>query len=391
VRRSTRDAWRGTELVAEREVKVALGRRSFWIVVALLAVGSTAAMVLPGLLDRGGTTYDVGVVNPPRTGEFESRLTAASRELDATVDFRTIDRRATARRLVDDGEIDEAVVFTDPPFVVVRSGEDDALVAATRQALVATTLAARLDAAGLDPAQVDAVLELPAARVQETDADEGDRVAAVVVLSLVLYLALLMLTIQAASGTAIEKSNRISEVLLAIVRPGALLFGKVVGVSLVGLASLSAAALPVVVKVVVGGDLPPGLGDALLGGAPWFALGLALYLVVAGALGSLVERQEETGTVIAPLSFVLVAAYLLAQVAAGTTFGSVLAIFPLSSPLVMPARIALGEATTPEIVVSLVVLVASLLFVIRVGAAMYRRGIVHTGRRLTIREALRTT
>jgi ABC-2 type transport system permease protein len=92
--------------------------------------------------------------------------------------------------------------------------------------------------------------------------------------------------------------------------------------------------------------------------------------------------------VIAPLSFLLVAAYLLAQTAAGTSFGGMLAIFPLTSPLVMPARIALGEASGGEIVASLLLLVASLLLVIRVGAAMYRRGIVHTGRRLTIREAM---
>ena len=37
-------------------------------------------------------------------------------------------------------------------------------------------------------------------------------------MSLVLYLVLLMLMIQAANGTAIEKSNRISEVLLPIVQ-----------------------------------------------------------------------------------------------------------------------------------------------------------------------------
>ena len=55
-------------------------------------------------------------------------------------------------------------------------------------------------------------------------------------MSIVLYLLLFMLMIQVANGTAIEKANRISEVLLAIVRPGALLFGKVIGVGIIGLA-----------------------------------------------------------------------------------------------------------------------------------------------------------
>jgi ABC-2 type transport system permease protein len=389
VTRTKRDTWRATWLVASREMNVAFHRRSFWIVVALLAAGSTVAMVLPGLLDSGTTTYHVAVVPAPEAAEFRSRLTAASDDLNATIRIRDATGRATARRLVDDGDVDEAVVFADEPVIIVQSDQHEAVVAATQQALAATTLAARLDRAGLDPSQVDTILGVRPAPVDEIDTDQGDRIAAMIVLSLVLYLALLMLTIQAASGTAIEKSNRISEVLLPIVRPGPLLFGKVLGVTLVGIASLSAAAVPVIIKAVVGGDLPPGLGAALLGGAPWFLLGLLLYLIIAGALGSLVERQEEAGTVIAPLSFALVAAYLLAQTTAGTSAGGVLAIFPLTSPLVMPARIALGEATGAEIVASLALLVASLFLVIRVGAAMYRRGIVHTGRRLTISEALR--
>ena len=51
-----------------------------------------------------------------------------------------------------------------------------------------------------------------------------------------------MLMILVANGVAIEKANRISEVLLAIVRPGPLLFGKVIGVGLVGIATLAIAA-----------------------------------------------------------------------------------------------------------------------------------------------------
>ncbi len=56
----------------------------------------------------------------------------------------------------------------------------------------------------------------------------------------------------------------------------------------------------------------------------------------------------------------------------------------------MPARIALGAASAGEIVASLVVGIATLLFVLRLGAAVYRRGIVHTGRRMRLGEVLRS-
>jgi ABC-2 type transport system permease protein len=235
------------------------------------------------------------------------------------------------------------------------------------------------------------VLTTPNARVEEVAADESDRKASAAILSLVLYLVLLLLMIQAANGVAIEKANRISEVLLAVVKPTALFFGKVVGVGLVGLAGLAAGAIPVVVKAVAGGDLPAGLGAAILGGFPWMLLGLVLYLTTAGALGALIERQEEAGAVLTPLSLLLIGTYVLAQSSAGNDFGAVLAIFPFTSPIVMPARIALGDASTAEIVASLLVGIATVLFVVRLGSAIYRRGIVHTGRRLRLGEVLRTS
>jgi hypothetical protein len=85
---------------------------------------------------------------------------------------------------------------------------------------------------------------------------------------------------------------------------------------------------------------------------------------------------------------VLVATYILAQSSAGTSLGAVLAIFPLTSPVIMPARNSLGDASAAEIVASLAIGVATVVMVLRIGAAVYRRGIVHTGRRMRVREAL---
>src|SRR3546814_13776757 len=130
-----------------------------------------------------------------------------------------------------------------------------------------------------------------------------------------------MLMIQVANGTAIEKSNRISEVLLAIVRPGALLLGKVLGVSIVGILTLAAAIVPVLVKLLSGGDLPDGLGGALAAGAAWFVLGLATYLVAPRSLGALVERPEEAGPPVTPPSLLLHGATRMGQGPSDSTPG----------------------------------------------------------------------
>jgi ABC-2 type transport system permease protein len=379
-----------TRLVAVRELRESFRRRSLWIVMAILFLGSTAAMVVPDLLDSGSTTYDVAVTRGLPSG-FTNELDATGHAVDTRVRYRSVADHAQARRLVDDSTVDVAVVAGDPPIVVARKGDDDTLVALVRQSLASSSLTTQLRDAGLDAAAVQHILTAPSAHVEQVAADDSDRKASAAILSLVLYLILLILMIQVANGVAIEKSNRISEVLLAVVKPTALFFGKVVGVGIVGLAGFVVAGIPVVVKAAGGGDLPAGLGPAVAGGLPWMILGLVLYLTTAGALGALVERQEETGSVLTPLSLLLIATYILAQSSSDNGFGAFLAIFPFTSPIVMPARLALGAASTGEIVASLVIGVATVLFVLRLGAAIYRRGIVHTGRRLRLGEVLRTT
>ncbi len=205
---------------------------------------------------------------------------------------------------------------------------------------------------------------------------------------MVLYLLTVILTSQVASGVAVEKSNRVSEVLLAIVPPRSLLFGKVIGVGCIGLVTLLAAATPVVVKFAIGGDLPSGLGPILLASSIWFVGGLALFLTLAGALGALVSRQEEAGSVVVPLTMILVVGYLTALSAGDSAVGAIMAYFPLTSPMVVPYRVAVGAGTMVEYVVSAVLLIGAVVLAARVGAVVFRRAIVRTGRRLKLREVL---
>ena len=255
-----------------------------------------------------------------------------------------------------------------------------------QQVLAADELANRLTDVGLSADQVHEVLTSPVAEVSELHAGRASRAGGAVILSIVLYILLLMLMISVANGVAIEKANRISEVLLAIVRPGPLMFGKVIGVGTGGLITTFAAAIPVIVKGLAGGDLPPGLGTALLAGSAWFVLGIAFYLTISASLGALVERQEETGSAVAPLNAMILGAYLVAQTAPDTPVASVLAYVPFTSPLVVPVRLALGVTSPVEVVGSLVIGVVAVALAGRFGAAVYRRAIVRTGRRIKLRE-----
>ena len=104
-RGGSRMTWfEATRLVAARELRESFRRRSLWIVLAILFVGSSVAMILPEVLDGGSTRDDVAVVPGADTGAssaFRSDLGAAAATLDAEVRFHTVSdrsRRPHARR-----------------------------------------------------------------------------------------------------------------------------------------------------------------------------------------------------------------------------------------------------------------------------------------------------
>lgn len=379
---------RELRLVVGRELSEAVRRRSFWVVIGFVLLLSSAGMVLPELIDRGPDAFQVGVIGDEPA--LEAPLQAGASLVDRELEVTAFDDLAALRDAVDADEIDVGVAAGDPPTVVVTAGEQQQLVGLVTQALAVVDAQARLADAGLTADEIGALLDAPSPAIEELDESGAGRRAAAVILSIGLYVLLFGLMMQVANGVAIEKANRISEVLLAIVRPGPLLFGKVIGVGIIGFLSLAVGILPVLVKLAVGGDLPEGIGGALLASLAWFFLGTALYLVLAGSLGALVERQEEAGSAVSPLSTILVASYLVAQAAPDSPLATALAYFPLSSPLVMPSRVADGASSAPEIVASLALSALAVVVVGRIGATVYQRAIVRTGRRLKWREALRS-
>jgi ABC-2 type transport system permease protein len=354
----------------------------------LVVIGGLALVVVPDLLD-GDDRRTVATTGAEPAG-FATSLDEAEDGAGLSIRIVSVSDRSALDEQVRDGRVDAGVDFSsDPPTVVVQTVGEDGLTTLVSQVVSAESLQAGLIDRGLSTAEVEASLAGAAPEVRELRAEQAGRSAAAFVVSLALYLLLLLLTTAVASGVAIEKSKRISEVLLAVVEPTALLFGKIVGVGLLGVVTLAAGVLPVAADLLLGGELPPGTGITIAGSAAWFVLGLALYLSMAAGLGALVDRQEQVGSAMAPLSILLVAAYFAGVGLADTPLGAVLSIVPFTSPMVTPARLALGEAGPAELVASLAALVATVVLVGRLSTVVYRRAIVRTGRRLTLGEVLR--
>jgi ABC-2 type transport system permease protein len=378
-----------TRLVISRELHESLRRKAIWIVAGILALGSTAAVVLPEILGGDSDSRTIGLVDAP-SDEFGDTLAQVASGVDIEIDLVEFDDRDAATTAVRDGDVDAVVVLdVDPVGIVIDTDDDAQLESLLRQTISITSVVDSLADAGLTRVQIDDAFDTSEPTVEVLDTERGGRRGAAFLISIVLYVMLLLLTSQVASGVAIEKTNSVSEVLLAIVRPHALLFGKVIGVGLIGVFTLACGTLPVIVKFAAGGSLPPGIAGTLAFGMAFFVIGIALYLTTGGALGALVGRQEEAAAAVAPLSVMLIAFYLVGQGGADSTLGAILAYVPFAAPMVMPARIALGESSPFEIAASLTIGVVTVFLVGRLSAVVYRRAIVRTGRRLKLRDALR--
>ena len=383
---------RHIRLVAGRELQETFRSRSYWITSAVLLVAVAAGIILPRLFD-GGSSYDLGLAGDPPPG-IEEDLQALAEAFDTELEVVPVADRAEAIRVVDGDDVDAALVFDGGGATLVRrAGTSDTLIALAGQATVSSSVRAGLDDAGLDPATAQSVLATPPPTELTVDDDQPGRSAAAYFMSLLLYFALLMGGMGVAQGVAVEKSSRIAEVLVATVRPAHLLAGKVLGVGLSTLLLLLTAAVPFSVAVAVGAiDLPSVAALDILGGVGWFVLGYAIYATGFAALGALVDRQEDLGAATGPAMVPLVLAYFAsfqAQSAPESLLARITSLFPLSSPIVMPVRIAEGVVEPIEVVAAIVLGLLAFLLFVRVGGAIYQRALLRGGgRRLTLREAL---
>ncbi|MEO6651684.1 MAG: ABC transporter permease [Ilumatobacteraceae bacterium] len=371
---------RATRLVIGREIRESARRKGVWALVLVTFAAATGFAFASSLIAEPDDAR-VMVVGSDVIGVTD----ALGALVDPAVELSTGDGRATARSAIEDGDVDVAVLLGPEPSLLVDDEGSQAVrvVAGVVANAVATE---RLGAEGIDAQQVERAFAESTPAIEPIDAQRAGRELAALGITMVLYILTVILTSQVATGVAVEKSNRVSEVLLAIVPPRSLLFGKVIGVGCIGLVTLLAGVTPVAVRIVAGGNLPDGLGRTLVASSVWFVGGLALYLTIAGALGAMVARQEEAGAVVLPLTGFLVAGYVVALSSAESTLGDVLAYVPLVSPMLEPYRIAIGAGSLVEYVLSAVVLFVTVVVAGRVGAVVFRRAIVRTGGRLRLRD-----
>ncbi len=221
----------------------------------------------------------------------------------------------------------------------------------------------------------------------------------VYVLLILFFMSITMTGNMISAEITSEKSSRIMEILITSASPLTQMFGKVIGIFLVGLLQIAVIAaavaanllLPHNATILTDFDLDLGQLDIsiLLYGLVLYILGYFLYALMYAAVGSIVSRTEDLGQAIMPvlmLGFVNFYLPLFSISNADTTLIKVASYIPFTSPLSMLLRIGIGDVAIWEIIVSLLILLVTTFIFGWLAAKIYRTGVLMYGKRPTIKE-----
>lgn len=258
-------------------------------------------------------------------------------------------------------------------------------------------LAAQLTARGLDPRTVAAAVAHASIHVHSlTPPSTGttQRLVIALMVGIVLFVSLQTYGLQVAQGVAEEKESRIVEILLATLRPGQLLLGKVVGIGLVGLLQLAiigAIALLLIARTHV--VTIPAFGAAdIAGGLLWFVLGYSLYAILFAAAGSLVSRVQEVQMATLPVIMALIVGYLAGFAVVlpdpGSPASTVLSMVPFLAPVLMPERLATGDALAWQVVLAVALTLVAIGAATWLASRIYSNSVLKIGARVRLGEAL---
>lgn len=388
---------RAVSLVARREFVTKVRTRSFLIGTAVIIAVLAGYVVLQSVLFDDQQRSVVGLSG--QATQLADPLREKAKSFGIEVQTRDVTTMDNAEQQVRDGSLDALVTGAPPALkMIVKGSGDEVLTTILNDVLRQQVLVAQLAEAGITPQQVAqnlANVSVAVTALEPVDPQRSQRLAIGLIVAALLYYSLLVYGTMVAQGVVEEKSSRVVEILLATVRPWQLLLGKVIGLGAVGLLQLLVIStvglgLSSAFDVVDVGALG---GTALLTGVLWYLLGFFLYATVFAAAASLVSRQEELQSVLTPISMTIIVAFVAGiNLMIGSPSGptvTVLSLLPPFAPILMPGRMAMGVATTWQVVLAITLALAAIAAITWLGGKVYANAVLRTGARVKLREALR--
>jgi ABC-2 type transport system permease protein len=284
-------------------------------------------------------------------------------------------------------------------------------MAQIRAALRQTILASRLESIGIDNSRTKELTFIPLNFSTERITERGrggSGMASVMfgfAIGFLLYMTIIIYGQTIMSSVIEEKTSRVAEVVMSSVPTDTLLAGKVLGVGAVGLTQQILWIATTYVLLKLRAPLMEKLGapavsfslpDISLGAAIllllFFLLGFIFYSSLYAAVGSAVNSEQEARQAATPLMIMIVFAGVFIQPVLLNPMGrtaQVLSLVPITSPIIMPIRMAVTGVPPLELAASLGFLLIGCIAALWVASRIYRVGLLMYGKRPTMREMAR--
>ena len=391
------DAFHTVFLIARREFLTRVRSRFFLIGTAVLVILVAGYIVIQAVfISRATSTVNVGFVGATQT--LAQPMRAGVTGGSVSIQTHDVQSVSSGEEEVRSGALD-ALISGDPkaPTVEFKDQLDPTVATALDGLVKQAAFEQALVGSGVDPATIEAKVAAAGFHSVALDPNAGQRGERVVVgifVAALLYISLQLYGGFVASGVVEEKANRIVEIVLSTVRPRQLLLGKVVGIGLVGLVQLvvmGAVALVAVMKTQVISVPSVGL-TAVLGGLLWYVLGFLFWALIYASAASTVSRQEDLGSVVAPISILIVAPYVVffwVVANPDNPIGVALSLLPPFAPVMMPARMATGDAQAWQVVVAVALMLAAIFVMNALAARIYSNSVLRLGSRVRLADAWR--
>jgi hypothetical protein len=275
-----------------------------------------------------------------------------------------------------------------------------------------------------------------------TETSTGIAMAVAYIGGFLMYMLVFMFGAQVMRGVIEEKTSRVVEVIVSSVKPVQLMMGKIIGIALVGLTQffiwiiLTGTIVGVVKTTILGktnvtqvtqmipqsvmsGDqtqvadaasqantavqVNPQLAEfsKMFDNAMnqdwlliissfifYFITGYLLYASIFAAIGSAVDNETETQQFMLPVTIPIILGLFVAMGTMQNPESSIsfwFSMIPLTSPIVMMARIPFGVPYW-QIAVSMVIMIITFLAFVWMAAKIYRTGILMYGKKSSWKE-----
>ena len=411
-------------IVLKYELKEYFSSKGFMIITVLIALAGSVLLFLPRFVDLSGFT-GVQVVGKGEPGEElteQGQSGQEGKELYLYMDeagivqedvltslFPEVKWQAAASRT----ELSEAVqnqtaeagfLITDSTeyeYYVYNKSMSDSNPYVFEEAMrifYRTTYSA---AQGWNLEEIETMYNVPITGTEQVlNKDTGENFWYCYILVIIVFMLIVMYGQMIAVSVTNEKSNRAIEVLVTSTTSNSLLFGKVIAGAIGGLfqAGLVLGAILLSYRVnqeYWGGQLDMFLhvpASVLVTFAVFGLGGYLFYAFLYGAMGALVSKTEDVSKSSSGLMVIVMAVYFFSLVQLNNVEGpiiKVLSFLPVSSYSTMFARIAMGTVAPWEMILSFVILVASIFGAGILGAKIYRMGTLRYGNPIKLGAALK--